>query len=545
MGDTTYALIDIKEFSLKSDIVSYIYYFIVQSTWTVNNMKVSNSFAIGNISDPNYVAYINGSVAITRDINIYGNASVLGNTEVNDITVFGDMTTLGSISIVDANMSSLTTSYMNVSGNLNVDGATTLYNLSVKNNAYVLGNTQLKSVYIDGDMSVTGRIVLNGATIYAETNLSKLLVQGEVNILGQTNLRSLYAANDIRIAGNSFLNTTYISNGANIFGQANISSLHIDNSLVVSGSTNLRNTNISGTLNVSSVIANNITVTNLSVNERVKLNNGVDINNDTLVVNHGLIVYQSNNYAGSGSGSGTYTAVFKGTLFADRIVCEDIKAQDTNVQPNALRNAAMSVYSEFDVYDPFTYYFLIGFNTPQDTINTISTITPITFNCYAEGTFLYGIGNFGNSTFDLSANSAHSGITYNGPINIGQTTTNPFNVYASSIRFGGGDVTIDNNILIGGNITSTSDKRLKENITVLDSCMTKIKHIRGYSFTRNDLEDKNKKYLGLLAQEVEEEFPDLVSEINGVKSINYQSFVAVLLECIKELNDKLENKILS
>ena len=154
MGDTTYALIDIKEFSLKSDIVSYIYYFIVQSTWAVDNMKVSNSFAIGNISDPNYAAYINGSVAITRDINVYGNASVLGNTEVNDITVFGDMTTLGSISIVDANMSSLTTSYLNVSGNFNVNRDTTLYNLSVKNNAYVLGNTQLKSVYIDGDMSL-------------------------------------------------------------------------------------------------------------------------------------------------------------------------------------------------------------------------------------------------------------------------------------------------------------------------------------------------------------------------------------------------------
>jgi NDP-sugar pyrophosphorylase family protein len=106
------------------------------------------------------------------------------------------------------------------------------------------------------------------------------------------------------------------------------------------------------------------------------------------------------------------------------------------------------------------------------------------------------------------------------------------------------NIILSNDLIIGGNITSTSDKRLKENIIPLNDCLSKITKIRGYSFTRNDLEDKNKKYLGLLAQEVEEEFPDLVTETNNTKSINYQSFVAVLLECIKELNDKLENKIL-
>lgn len=107
------------------------------------------------------------------------------------------------------------------------------------------------------------------------------------------------------------------------------------------------------------------------------------------------------------------------------------------------------------------------------------------------------------------------------------------------------NIVLANDLVIGGNITSTSDKRLKENIIPLSDCLNKITKLKGYSFTRNDLEDKNKKYLGLMAQEVEEAFPELVVETNGIKSINYQSFVAVLLECIKELNDKLENKILS
>ena len=108
----------------------------------------------------------------------------------------------------------------------------------------------------------------------------------------------------------------------------------------------------------------------------------------------------------------------------------------------------------------------------------------------------------------------------------------------------GGDVTLDNNLIIGGNITSTSDKRLKENIIPLSDCLSKINKISGYSFTRNDLQDTNKKYLGLIAQEVEEVFPELVTEKDNIKSINYQSFTAILLECIKELNDTIKNKIL-
>ena len=50
--------------------------------------------------------------------------------------------------------------------------------------------------------------------------------------------------------------------------------------------------------------------------------------------------------------------------------------------------------------------------------------------------------------------------------------------------------------------------------------------------------------MGLIAQEVEEVFPELVTEKDNIKSINYQSFTAILLECIKELNDAIKNKIL-
>jgi|TARA_B100001094_G_C18004663_1_gene706989 hypothetical protein len=38
----------------------------------------------------------------------------------------------------------------------------------------------------------------------------------------------------------------------------------------------------------------------------------------------------------------------------------------------------------------------------------------------------------------------------------------------------------------------------------------------------------------LLAQDIEKVFPELVSEINGIKSVNYQGLVPVLINALKE-----------
>jgi hypothetical protein len=50
----------------------------------------------------------------------------------------------------------------------------------------------------------------------------------------------------------------------------------------------------------------------------------------------------------------------------------------------------------------------------------------------------------------------------------------------------------------------------------------------------------------VLAQDIEKVFPELVSESNGVKSVNYQGLVPVLINALKEQDSKMkgqENKI--
>ena len=45
--------------------------------------------------------------------------------------------------------------------------------------------------------------------------------------------------------------------------------------------------------------------------------------------------------------------------------------------------------------------------------------------------------------------------------------------------------------------------------------------------------------IGLLAQDIEKVFPELISESNGVKSVNYQGLVPVLINALKEQDNKM------
>ena len=98
------------------------------------------------------------------------------------------------------------------------------------------------------------------------------------------------------------------------------------------------------------------------------------------------------------------------------------------------------------------------------------------------------------------------------------------------------------NVHLTGQLVSDSDRRIKDNITPLTNTLDNLDHLRGYSFTRTDLEDKTRKHVGVIAQEVEKLYPELVCENTSshIKSVNYNGLCAVLIECVKEL--KQENK---
>ena len=92
------------------------------------------------------------------------------------------------------------------------------------------------------------------------------------------------------------------------------------------------------------------------------------------------------------------------------------------------------------------------------------------------------------------------------------------------------------NLTCGGTVTANSDEKLKTNITTIQNALDKVSKLRGVEF---DYKINNRHSLGFIAQEVEKVIPDLVFG-NDPKSIAYQNFVAILVEAIKELNQKVD-----
>ena len=110
-----------------------------------------------------------------------------------------------------------------------------------------------------------------------------------------------------------------------------------------------------------------------------------------------------------------------------------------------------------------------------------------------------------------------------------------------------------NNVVINGNfrataVSSLSDVRLKKNIKPLESSLDKISSLQGvsYEWNREDYPDAGMtegKQIGLVAQDVEKELPELVSEDkDGYKGVSYSKLTAVLVEAVKELKTENQNQ---
>jgi len=93
------------------------------------------------------------------------------------------------------------------------------------------------------------------------------------------------------------------------------------------------------------------------------------------------------------------------------------------------------------------------------------------------------------------------------------------------------------NMTIAGTLTQNSDASLKTNIQTIPNALEKTLQLRGVEYDRIGT---NKHEIGLIAQEVEQVLPELVSETNGIKSVAYSNVVSILVESIKELKQEID-----
>lgn len=185
-----------------------------------------------------------------------------------------------------------------------------------------------------------------------------------------------------------------------------------------------------------------------------------------------------------------------------------------------------------------------------------------------------GIGASSNGNFYISRSDANDNsqpaiydmiIDNSGNYGIGGTPPNPSYKMdiAGSVRLGslagggGSNFHIDSNaptygiylnyystgnVYARSTLLASSDARLKKNVEVLPSALDKIAAIRGVSFEWTD-EARTGKQIGVIAQDVEAVYPELVMEDEqGYKTVAYSNLVAPLIEAVKTL--KAENEAL-
>ena len=93
-------------------------------------------------------------------------------------------------------------------------------------------------------------------------------------------------------------------------------------------------------------------------------------------------------------------------------------------------------------------------------------------------------------------------------------------------------------VTINGDLTLASDARLKSNILSLGATLSKLLKIDGKRYT---FKESGKESVGVLAQEIQEVFPELVkTNKEGLLSVNYQGLIPVLINAVKEQQQNLE-----
>ena len=108
------------------------------------------------------------------------------------------------------------------------------------------------------------------------------------------------------------------------------------------------------------------------------------------------------------------------------------------------------------------------------------------------------------------------------------------------------DISADYSCQIGnasGGVSCTSDRALKDNIVRIPDALDKISLLNGVTFDWNDKAGNiaGKHDVGLVAQDVEAVFPELVNENeDGYKTVSYSGLVAPLVEAVKEIKTLID-----
>ena len=146
------------------------------------------------------------------------------------------------------------------------------------------------------------------------------------------------------------------------------------------------------------------------------------------------------------------------------------------------------------------------------------------------------------ASISITTNPATDSISIASTDSLSTVTARGASTSINSTFFGGINMS-NSNITNGGTITATdfnttSDMRLKDNITAVQNPLDILAAISGVQF---NWKANGKEAVGVLAQEIEKVLPQIVNtNADGYKAVSYDSLIPILIEAIKELAAKVK-----
>jgi hypothetical protein len=155
--------------------------------------------------------------------------------------------------------------------------------------------------------------------------------------------------------------------------------------------------------------------------------------------------------------------------------------------------------------------------------------------------------------FDLDADLTTVTSIHNTALKIGRGATDDYISFAtdnqiSSFIGNAEKMRLDSSfdLQVAGDVvaasTAFSDERLKENIKKIENPLKAIEQLNGVTY---DWKANGKSSVGVIAQDVQKVFPDLVKEVQPLEgdekrlTVNYDGLIGVLIEAVKDLSNQV------
>ncbi|MDA9316811.1 tail fiber domain-containing protein [Polaribacter sp.] len=526
-GEGNYYKLKINYYDSMSQTISVTYttlpqVFIVSSSSNsgTGTLRDAISLASNNESIQIDVAEINltSSLAISKSLNIYSNTSCI---------IKGDKT----FQLINDSSTSNTLEFKNLTFNGGYAGAyggaiggnnvnLTLTNCTVENsevNAY------------GGGIAIRGVSVLNLNNSKVDNNTA-VGYGGGIAVMdgGSVNMDNAIISNNI----------SHYGSGIQLFGSANLNAV---NTTFFNNMNNLGNTTSYKGKAILAWDSSNVTLENVTVYGHTIGGSSIEVDDGTLTIKSSVINNSISNLSIRNGGSPTL--ISQNNNFSN-----DGSMSSVFDESNDLNNGILSGDSQ--IY--------LGSQSGAAFGGSYADLTnsPLAINNSGTG----GIQSTGSGNAAVSGNLASGTLsaafgnqtraTSAGALAIGQ-----WNTFQSSIDGAAADAThqafvigngsgsgrsnafevlYDGTTTIAGDVVVNSDMRLKANIISLGSTLVKLLQIDGKTYTMKRDKEKKQK-IGVLAQDIEKVFPELVSVgSDGILSVNYQGLVPVLINSINE-----------